>query len=29
VYYRDAQLAFCDLPQGGSWNASNALTVNW
>ena len=29
VYYRDAQLAFCDLPQGGSWNASNALTVTW
>jgi hypothetical protein len=29
VYYRDPVLAFCPAPPGNSWNASNALRIEW
>jgi hypothetical protein len=29
LVYRDGSASFCQAPQGGSWNASNAVQVEW
>ena len=29
VYYRDADAGFCPAPQGGTFNATNAIAVAW
>ncbi|MBK7643742.1 MAG: PD40 domain-containing protein [Planctomycetes bacterium] len=29
VYYRDPSASFCPAPQGGTWNITNAVSVQW
>ena len=29
TYYRDPNLAFCPQPQGNTWNATNAVRIDW